>query len=71
MREIVYLVPFKLLAKVFQIGYDIFGNLLLFILLGLWLDNRLSTKHIFLIAGVVLGVYNSFRALYNLGKNND
>ncbi|MFC2001506.1 AtpZ/AtpI family protein [Chloroflexota bacterium] len=52
----------RLLGVGFFIGGCIVGG----IVAGLWLDDRLSTKPVFMIAGLVAGVVVAFYGVYQM-----
>lgn len=59
---------FKIIAQVFTIAYDIFGTLIVGVLMGLWLDCLFHTKAIFTIVLSILGIIQAFRVILKLGK---
>jgi len=56
------------LTLVGQVGYTVAIPLLVFIALGAFLDDRLSTGPLFLLLGLALGMLVSFYSLYRLLK---
>jgi len=70
MQEIEYLEPSNAswLMKAVGLGFQIAFTLLACVLLGLWLDNWLNTKPWMLILGVVLGLVNVFKILFDWSK---
>lgn len=59
---------FKIIAQVFTIAYDIFGILVVGVLLGIWMDRLFHTKAIFTIVFSILGIIQSFRVMMKLGE---
>ena len=59
---------FKIIAQVFTIAYDIFGTLIVGVLMGLWLDRLFHTTAIFTIVLSILGIIQAFRVILKLGK---
>ncbi len=48
------------------IGFYIAGAIILGILGGLWLDNKLNSKPLFIIAGLILGIVVAFYGVYKM-----
>jgi len=48
------------------IGFFIAGSIIGGLLGGLWLDNKLNTEPVFLIAGLILGIAFAFFGVYNM-----
>ena len=48
------------------IGFYIAGTIILGILGGLWLDNKLNSEPFFLIAGLILGIVVAFVGVYTM-----
>ena len=48
------------------VGFFIASCIVLGIIAGLWLDNKLDTKPIFVIAGLVLGIVVAFYGVYQM-----
>ena len=48
------------------VGFFIGSCIVLGVVVGLWLDNRLSTKPIFVIVGLILGVIIAFYGVYQM-----
>ncbi len=48
------------------IGFFIPGSIILGVLGGLWLDNKLNSKPVGLIVGLILGVVVAFYGVYNM-----
>lgn len=51
-------------ARMMGVGLQFAGSIVLFLLLGQWLDARLGTEPWLLIAGVMLGATAGFYSLY-------
>lgn len=76
MPEIVCLEPnkvqmWRLIAKTFQIAYDIAGGLLLGVLIGIGLDRLFHTKALFLIFLSLWGIYHGVMAMIHMGERHD
>jgi F0F1-type ATP synthase assembly protein I len=56
----------RLMGLSLQLGFTIVGALILFLAGGIWLDQRLGTKPIFLLVGVVLAFIAVGYNLYEL-----
>jgi ATP synthase protein I len=48
------------------IGFFIAGSIILGVLGGLWLDNKLNSEPVFLIVGLILGIAVAFYGVYNM-----
>ncbi len=48
------------------VGWYIAASILLGVFGGLWLDNRLNTKPVLLIIGLILGVIVAFYGVYRM-----
>ena len=59
---------FKIIAYVFSIAYEIFGTLIVCVLLGIFCDRYFHTKAIFTIIFSILGIIQGFRAMMKLGE---
>lgn len=70
MLEIEYLEPSNSswLLKAMGLGFQIALTLLVCVLLGLWLDSWLNTKPWMLIIGVIIGLINVFKILFDWSK---
>mgnify|MGYP001197409773 CR=1 FL=1 len=57
-----------------KISLDLFSSILVGILIGLGMDNFFSTKPIFLliflVLGIITGFYNLYKSVQNLNKIN-
>ena len=62
------------------VGFFIGGSIFLGVFAGLWLDNKLSTKPVFILIGLVLGIVVAGLGVYQMllplignkrGKEND
>lgn len=57
-----------------KISLDLFSSILVGILIGLGMDNFFSTKPIFLliflVLGIITGFYNLYKSVRNLNKIN-
>ncbi len=53
-------------ARLLGVGFFIGGCIVLGVLGGLWIDNRLSTKPVFIIVGLVLGIFVAFYGVYQM-----
>lgn len=60
-----------IVARVFSIAYDIFGTLVIGVLVGIVMDKMLNTKAVFTIIFSILGVIQGFRMLLKIGDTND
>jgi F0F1-type ATP synthase assembly protein I len=56
----------RLIAMGLQLGSTVVGSLVIFLLGGIWLDQRLGTKPIFLLVGVALAFVAIGYSLYEL-----
>jgi len=56
------------LEKYFNIGYYLIVPIIIFLMLGLWVDKVLKTKPFFVLFFLLLGVLSSFYNLYRLIK---
>lgn len=52
----------------FEIGYSISVPLIIFVLLGIWLDKKLDSWHLFLFLGIGLSLFSSTYAIYKTIK---
>jgi len=48
------------------VGFFIAGSIVLGVVLGLWLDTRLNTKPVLVIAGLILGIVVAFYGVYQM-----
>ena len=48
------------------VGFFIGGSVVLGIIAGLWLDNRLNTKPVFILVGLVLGLIVAAYGVYQM-----
>lgn len=48
------------------VGFFIAGSIVIGITLGRWLDNRLNTKPILVIAGLILGIIVAIYGVYRM-----
>jgi ATP synthase protein I len=48
------------------VGFFVAGTILLGILGGRWLDNKLNSEPFFIITGLILGVITAFLGMYNM-----
>lgn len=48
------------------IGFFISGSILLGVFIGLWLDSRLDSQPLFVIAGLILGITVAFYGVYRM-----
>ena len=58
------------------VGFFIAGSIVVGVVLGLWLDTRLNTKPVLIIAGLILGISVAVFGVYQmllplLGKKQD
>ena len=55
------------------VGFFIGGSIVMGVVAGLWLDNRLDTKPVFILSGLVLGIivagYGVYQMLLPLIRN--
>ena len=51
-----------------EVGFEISIPLVVFVILGVWLDNKLHTPHLFLFGGILLSLVSSTLALYDTYK---
>jgi len=56
------------LEKYLNIGYYLIAPIIIFLMLGLWVDKVLKTKPFFVLFFLLLGVLSSFYNLYRLIK---
>jgi len=56
------------LEKYLDIGYYLIVPIIIFLMLGLWVDKVLKTKPFFILFFLLLGVLSSFYNLYRLIK---
>ncbi len=49
-----------------QLGFAVAGPLVLGIVVGIWLDQRLSTSPLFLLLGLILGMGAAAYSIYEL-----
>lgn len=58
----------------FEIGYRISIPLILFVVLGVWLDKKFAAPNIFLFTGIFISLFTSSYAIYKtikkVNKNN-
>ena len=54
----------KYLSLIFKISSYMIGSILIFFSLGLYIDNKLATKGIFMILGVFIGLGFGFYFVY-------
>lgn len=52
--------------RLIGVGFYIGGCILLGIIGGLWLDNRLSARPIFMIVGLIVGILLAFYGVYQM-----
>ena len=53
-------------ARLLGVGFFIGGCIVLGVLGGLWIDDRLSTEPVFIIVGLVLGIFVAFYGVYQM-----
>lgn len=58
------------------IGFFVAGSIILGVLGGRWLDNRLNSEPVWIIVGLILGILVAFFGMYNMlrpfiGNNQD
>ena len=58
-------------SKVLNIGFSMAGTIALSIILGIKLDEMLSTKVVFTILGTILGSFLSFYQLLRIGMDKN
>jgi F0F1-type ATP synthase assembly protein I len=51
-----------------EVGFEISLPLVAFVLVGIWLDRKLNTGHLFLFVGIGLSLISSTAALYDTYK---
>lgn len=56
------------LEKYFNIGYYLITPIIIFLIIGLWLDKVYKTKPFFILFFLFFGVLSSFYNLYRLTK---
>ena len=59
----------KMIAKSLELGFEIVLSLLLFILLGLYLDKKFDISPIGILGGIFFGIGSSFTILLRFGVN--
>ncbi len=52
--------------RLIGVGFFIGGSILLGVVAGLWLDNRLNTSPILVIVGLILGIAVAFYGVYQM-----
>ena len=57
----------KMIAKSLELGFEIVVSLLLFILLGLYLDNKFNISPMGILGGIFFGIGSSFTILLRFG----
>jgi ATP synthase protein I len=61
--------------RIIGFGWFIALAILLGVMVGIWLDNKLGTRPLFIIIGLFLGlavaIYGAVKMLLPLGNNND
>ena len=51
-----------------EVGFDISIPLVIFILIGVWLDKQFHAGHLFLFSGIALSLFSSSAAIYKAYK---
>jgi hypothetical protein len=51
-----------------EVGFEISIPLVVFVILGVWLDNKFHTPHLFLFGGIFISLISSTMALYDTYK---
>lgn len=59
---------FQILPFYFEIGWRVTIPLVLFVLGGVWLDNKLHTKPIFILLGILFSIVTSFWGIWSTIK---
>jgi len=52
--------------RLIGVGFFIGGSIVLGVAIGLWLDNKLNTKPILVIMGLLVGIIVAFYGVYQL-----
>ena len=52
--------------RLLGVGFFIGACILLGVLAGLWIDNKLGTEPAFMIAGLILGIITAFYGVYQM-----
>ena len=52
--------------RLIGVGFFVGGSILLGVVAGLWLDNRLNTSPILVIVGLILGIAVAFYGVYQM-----
>ena len=52
--------------RLIGVGFFIGGSIVLGVVIGLWLDSKLNTKPILVIAGLILGIVIAFYGVYQM-----
>ncbi|MFC1930916.1 AtpZ/AtpI family protein [Chloroflexota bacterium] len=52
--------------RLIGVGFFIAGSILLGVVAGLWLDNRLNTSPVLVIVGLILGIVVAFYGVYQM-----
>ena len=52
--------------RLIGVGFFIGGSIVLGVVAGLWLDNKLNTEPILVIVGLVLGIVVAFYGVYQM-----
>ena len=53
-------------ARLLGVGFFVGGCIVLGVLGGLWIDGRLGTEPVFIIVGLVLGIFVAFYGVYQM-----
>ena len=57
---------FSLLGSALHIGFYIVASVLLFLLIGIWLDRTFGTMPLFIILGVLMSLFVSLYEVYRI-----
>ena len=52
--------------RLLGVGFFIGGCLVLGVVAGLWIDAKLGTTHVFMVAGLILGIGTAFYGVYQM-----
>ncbi len=58
----------KYLSLITQLGLSMISSIVIFLLIGRWLDSLLETENVFLITGIILGILSGILSNYMLLK---
>ncbi len=56
----------KYLSLITQLGLSMISSIIIFLLIGRWLDNMLDSQNIFLMIGIIFGILSGILSNYIL-----